>query len=282
MNKLPITVIVHTLNEEKNIKNCLESVIWADEILLIDNYSDDSTVEIAKHYTDNIIFCKRMGYSEPARKFAVEKATNEWILILDADEMVPLKMKNHLEKILNEDLADVVSIPHNNYFFGYLMQYTGWGALQDMHNRFYKKSFVEISRKIHSHPIISKDARILTINDPDEGFVHFNYIDVEHFIKKMNRYTTIEAKALFEAGEDLNSRQLVLRIFDEFKLRYLSFRGYKDGFNGLSMSLMMAMYRLTVYMKLKLMQNFKSYEPREEVVKKYQKIADEIIDEYKK
>jgi glycosyltransferase involved in cell wall biosynthesis len=280
MNKLPISVIVHTLNEEKNIRNCLESVKWADEVLLIDNYSDDKTVEIAQGYTDKIFYCPRMGFAEPARKFAIEKASNEWVLILDADEMVPFQMMNKLVTIINDDAGDVVSIPHNNYFFGHLMQYTGWGPIQDMHFRFYKKSYVVHSGKIHSEPVIDETARIISIEKPEEGFIHFNYMDVEQFIDKMNRYTTIEAKVLYDANEDLNSRQLFLRIFDEFKLRYISFKGYKEGFTGLSMSLMMAMYRLSVYMKLKTMRNCNSNDPRTTVKGEYQKIADKIMDEY--
>lgn len=282
MKKLPVSIIVHTLNEESNIRNCLESVKWADEIIIIDNYSDDRTVEIARNYTDKIFSYERMGYSDPARKFAVEQTSNEWVLVVDADEMVPLKMKLKLQSIVFEDLADVVSLPHNNYFYGYKMQKTGWGPLQDMHNRFYKKSKVKLAVKIHSQPELVENARLMIVNDPDEGFVHFNYIDVEHFIGKMNRYTTIEAKGLYESGEDVNSRQLVLRIFGEFKLRYISFKGYQEGFPGLSMSLMMAMYRLTVYMKLKLMRNYKAKEPRNEVLKEYQNIADGIIDDYEK
>jgi len=152
--------------------------------------------------------------------------------------------------------------------------------MQNLHYRFYKKSYVEVNNKVHSEPVIAEDARLISIENPEEGFIHFNYMDVEHFIEKMNRYTTLEAKLLYDAGEDLNSRQLVLRIFGEFKLRYISFKGYKEGFNGLSMSLMMAMYRLSVYMKLKTMRNCKSNDPRTEVRKEYQEIADKIMDEY--
>jgi len=282
MKKLTITVIIHTYNEEKNIKNCLESVKWADDIVLIDNYSNDRTVEIAARYTDRIFYIERTGLAEQARKFAVDQAQNEWVLVVDADEMVPPLMKLKLESIVNQDLGDVVSIPHNNYFFGSKMERTGWGPLQDTHLRFYKKSCVNLSQKVHSEPELSESARIFSITNPDEGFVHFNYFDVEQFIEKMNRYTSIEAVGLYKAGEDLNSRQLFFQVFGEFKLRYFSFKGYKEGFTGLSMSLMMAAYRLTVLMKLKLMRNYSSDKPRAEVRKEYQKIADSIIGEYEK
>lgn len=282
MKKLGITVIIHTYNEEKNLKNCLESVKWADDIVLIDNYSDDRTVEIAKDYTERIFYIERTGLAEQARKFAVDQASNEWVLIVDADEMVPPMMKLKLESIVNEDLGDVVSIPHNNYFFGSKMERTGWGPLQDTHLRFYKKSYVNLSQKVHSEPEIAESARIFRITNHYEGFVHFNYFDVEQFIDKMNRYTSIEAEGLYDAGEDLNSRQLFFRVFGEFKLRYISFKGYKEGFTGLSMSLMMAAYRLSVLMKLKLMRSKKSKKPGSVVRKEYQKIADNIIDEYEK
>ena len=85
-----ISILIHTLNEERNIRNCLETVKWADEIIIIDMYSDDRTVEITKEYTDKIFYHERMGYADPARQFGLEKATHEWVLQVDADELVPL------------------------------------------------------------------------------------------------------------------------------------------------------------------------------------------------
>jgi len=140
MDKLPVSVLVHTLNEEKNIRNCLETVKWADEIIIVDMYSDDKTTEIASEYTDKIFYHERMGYADPARQFGLEKASNEWILILDADELVPLKLKKRLETIIEEDLGDIISIPRNNYFFGKVMRHTGWGPLQDTLHRFSRKN----------------------------------------------------------------------------------------------------------------------------------------------
>ena len=213
---MEISVIIHTFNEERNIRNCLETVKWADEIIIVDMYSDDKTVEIAKEYTDKIYFFERVGYVEPARQFALEKATHEWILVVDADELVPLKLKNKLIEIMEKDLADVVFIPCNNYFFGRLMQGTGWGALQDYHPRFFKKNFVSFSEGIHAKFRINKDARIYYIDDPETGFIHFNYIDVEHFLDKLNRYTTIEAKNMFKGIKPaLNLGKLLLRFLIE-------------------------------------------------------------------
>lgn len=282
MSKPQISVVIHTLNEEKNIRNCLETVKWADEIVIVDMYSDDKTVDIARNYTDKIFFFERCGYVEPARHFALEKASHEWILNVDADELVPKKLRDKLLNIMSEDAADAVYVPHNNYFFGDLVKYTGWGASQDFHLRFFKKSCVESTNNDHIHSFLNmkEGLRKYKIEDPNEGFIHFNYIDVEHFIEKMNRYTTIEAKNLFDAGEDINSKQLLRRVLGEFKFRYMDLKGYKEGFRGFSLSMLMALYRLVTYVKLKLMKEHDSKNPREEIREKYNIIADEIIEEY--
>lgn len=282
MNKLPISVLVHTLNEQKNIRNCLETIKWADEIIIVDMYSDDKTVEIAEQYTDKIYYHEKMGYADPARQFGLEKASNQWVLIVDADELVPLKLKKKLEQIIKEDLGDIISVPHNNYFFGKLMEYTGWGPLQDTHHRFFKKDYVFISDKIHSTFSEREDARIYEINDVEEGFIHFNYVDVEHFLEKLNRYTTIEARALFEAGQDIEFKTVINQIFSEFKKRYITLKGRKDGFRGFSLSFLMSVYRLVIYAKLKLMREYNSPNPAEKIEKEYDKLAVEVRSEYKR
>jgi glycosyltransferase involved in cell wall biosynthesis len=280
MDKLPVSVLVHTLNEEKNIRNCLETVKWASEIVIIDMYSDDKTTEIASEYTDNIFYHERMGYADPARQFGLEKASNSWVLILDADELVPCKLKEKVEMIITEDLGDIISIPHNNYFFGKLMRYTGWGPLQDTHHRLFKKEYLSINDKIHSTFIEREDARIYEITDENEGFIHFNYLDVEHFLDKLNRYTTIEARALLKAGEDIKFRAVTGQIFSEFRKRYFKLQGRKEGFRGFSLSFLMSAYRLVTYAKLKLMKEYKSDNPSHKIQEEYDKLARDVIAEY--
>lgn len=279
-SSLPVSILIHTLNEEKNIKNCLESVKWADEIIIVDMYSDDKTVDIAKEYTDHIFLHERMGYADPARQFGLDQASHNWILIVDADELVPLKLKKRMEIIINEDLGDIISVPHNNYFFGHLMEFTGWGPLQDTHHRFFKKDFVYISDKIHSTFTEREDARIYEIKDPEEGFIHFNYLDVEHFLDKLNRYTTIEARALFKEGKDIRFRTVVNQIFSQFRKRYFTLGGRKEGFRGFSLSFLMSVYRLVTYAKLKLIKEYDSPNPIGKIEKEYNKIAEDVLEEY--
>jgi Glycosyltransferases involved in cell wall biogenesis len=196
---MKISVLINTLNEEKNIRNCLESVKWADEIVIVDMYSDDRTLEIAMEYTDKIFFFEKMGYADPARQFALEQASCEWVLVLDADEIVPLKLKNRLQEVMEKDLGDVVNIPHNNYFAGKQIQHMGWGPMQDMHPRFFRKKYLHFGDRIHDFINISEEARHYNLTDPQEGFIHFSYLDFEHYIDKaLNHYTSIEARNIFE------------------------------------------------------------------------------------
>jgi glycosyltransferase involved in cell wall biosynthesis len=282
MTKPKISVIINTFNEERNIRNCLETVKWADEIIVVDMYSDDKTVEIAKEYTDKIYFFERMGYVEPARKYALEKAKNEWVLLVDADEITPLKLKNKLVEIMEKDLADVVYIPFNTYFFGRLMKGTGWGPLQDVHPRFFKKSFVSFSSAVHSFFNISDKARVFYITDPEYGFIHFNYIDVEHFLEKLNRYTTIEAKNMYDGIKPVPTLpNFLIKLIKEFFGRFIKKKGYADGIYGFSLSILMVAYHVSGFLKYKIMKEYNSKEPREKIISKYNEIAKKIIEEYK-
>ena len=123
-----ISVVINTFNEEKNIKGCLESVKWVDEIVVVDMYSDDRTVQIVQDYTDKIFMHKRVGHVEPARNFAISKATGDWVLVLDADERVPRSLATKLKQIVRENPHGVsaVSFPRKNVFFNKWIRHTGW------------------------------------------------------------------------------------------------------------------------------------------------------------
>jgi len=277
-----ISVVINTFNEEKNIRNCLESVKWADECIVVDMHSDDRTVAIAQEYTSIIFMHERIGYVEPARKFAVEKTSNEWVLIIDADEMVPKKLKDFLINIAVSDQVDVVLIPRENYFWGHLMQATGWSALQDMQLRFFKKSFIIFDDKIHSRPKLRPGYRGYTITDESCGFTHFNYLTPEHFIEKLNKYTTIEARNRFERGEKFSENKFFAEAHNEVMSRRNAGKGIQaDGFHGQYLSAIMGMYRLTTGIKLKLLEQYDNQVVEECIRQEYAQIASGIIQEYK-
>lgn len=281
MKKNNISVIINTLNESKNIRNCLESVKWADEIVLVDMYSDDNTIEIAREYTDKIFFHKRIGYADPARQFALEQVSNEWVLMIDADEMVTRELANKLLSISLEGRLDAIWVPRENYFFGKKIINTGWGALKDKQMRFFRKNAIRYTEKIHDFVNIEKNAIVYTISDPSYSIIHFNYVDIEHFIDKLNRYTTIEAKHKYNSNVRESLLKSLIGMVFEFIKRYFLYKGYKDGFEGFYLSLFMSFYKLASDAKFHLMKKYNVENTKDAISTEYNKKAAEIIDKYK-
>lgn len=277
---IPISVLIHTLNEEKNIRNCLECVKWADDIVIIDMYSEDNTVTIAREYTDRIYMHKRVRYVEPARQFGLQQTRNDWVLVVDADELVSKSLRDRLIEIMNSNQYDAVKIPHKNYFFGYAMQGTGWGALQDKHIRFFKKKYMSYGNRIHGSPLLSNEARVYDLNDEECSFIHFNYLDVEHFLEKLNRYTTIEAENNWDAGDPINKPRILRRMFREIWKRFIKMKGYRDGFQGFVLAWLMASYQASSALKHYLMQKYHTKNIRSEILRKYDELAREELKKY--
>ncbi len=275
-----VSVLINTLNEERNIRRCLESVKWADEIVVVDMHSDDRTIEIAREYTDRIHLHPRMGYADPARQFALDQASHDWVLVVDADELVPLALSERLLAIAASEPFDAVLIPHRNYIFGRLMAGSGWAPLQDMHVRFFKKTMMSYGNRVHRFAQLDPSARIYRLLDPDCGFIHFNYLDVEHFLSKLNRYTTIEAENEFQAGVPFNLRRTLLRAAWEVVNRLVFKRGYRDGFQGLVLASLMVSYRLAAAEKLRLMHLHGSTAVADGIHQGYDEVAARVLAEY--
>ncbi|MBU2699028.1 glycosyltransferase involved in cell wall biosynthesis [Sporomusaceae bacterium BoRhaA] len=282
MSNPAISVIVHTLNEEKNIRTCLECLKWADEIVIIDMYSDDDTVQISLEYTDKIFMHERMRYVEPARKYGLNQAKNEWVLVVDADELVPVELRDVLLKIATENRYDAVSIPRRNYFFGHYMLQTGWNALQDRQLRFFKKQYMHYTSHIHSSVQLSPQAKVYDIKDEKCSFIHFNYIDVEQFIDKLNRYTTIEAENGWDNRDEFSKGRVYRHIFREFKNRFIRDKGYKDGFQGFLLALLMCTYRASAGFKRYFMEEYNTKNVSEEIIMQYNELAKLEIKKYSK
>jgi glycosyltransferase involved in cell wall biosynthesis len=277
--KQKISVVINTLNEEENISYALRSVhLWADEIVVVDMHSIDRTVEIARDFGAKVFFHEPIGFSEPARAFAISQSTGDWVLILDADELIPAALSQKLLKIAVNDTADVIVIPMLNYLLGAPLLHTGWGPEQAKHARFFKRGMLQTNSKIHDYLKPVPGARIFELTyQPDCAMVHFNYIDVKQFIEKLNRYTTIEAKQAYERGDHYTLFKMLLYAIKEFLSRYIKNQGYLDGWRGFYISVMMGFYRLSTSMKLK---ELEVNSTRSAIERFYQHEAEAIIDTY--
>lgn len=242
-----ISVVINTLNEEKAVRRVVESVKWANEVLICDMFSEDKTVEIARKSGAKVILHKKVNYVEKVRNFAISKALNEWILVLDPDEEIPESLKDRLIKIASRGQVDYVRIPRKNIIFGRFMRGAMWWP--DYNIRFFKKGSVQWTDEIHRPP----ETKGVCLDLPAEeefAVIHHNYQTLDQFIERMNRYTTVEAKALLEQGYQFNWRDLIEKPLSEFLSRFFATKGYQDGLHGLALSLLQAFSFLCVYLKI--------------------------------
>lgn len=250
--RVPVSVVINTLNEERNLPFALRSVCpWADEVVVCDMQSDDRTVEIARSYGATVCFHERVGFADPARAYAISQARHDWVLVLDADELIPRELSAVIARLVAGDEAEVFRIPRLNYLLGAPLRHLGWGPDQDAQLRLFKKSSVNVTPDIHNFFHVKEGAREKRLRYAESGaIVHFNYIDLTHFIEKLNRYASIEAKQAFARGERASFRKALTSSLREWASRYLRNGGTKEGWRGLYLTAMMSMYRFAIQGKL--------------------------------
>ena len=247
-----ISVVVNTLNEERRLPYALRSVeSWADEIVVVDMGSDDGTVSVAERFGARVFTHARTGFVEPARAFACAQARGNWVLVLDADELIPSPLARRLRQVAETEDADVVRLPRLNYLLGRPVLHSGWNPGRDRHVRFFRPGCVELSARIHEPPRPLPTARVLDLPaGPGLAIVHFNYADVSHFLQKLDRYTGVEAAQARERGERAGRWRAAAAAAREWGVRYLGHGGYRDGWRGFHLCLFMAFYRLVTFAKL--------------------------------
>lgn len=271
-----ISVVINTLNEEANIKRAMASVAWADEIVVCDMYSEDKTVEIAKKLGAKVVYHKKADYVEPARNFALSKASGDWILVLDADEEIPDHLAKRLKEIAQKmKQIDVIQIPRKNIIFGKWMKASMWWP--DYQVRFFKAGKVRWRNEIHSKPKVTGENLEL---EPEEkwAIIHYNYNSLSQYIDRMNRYTAIEAKELVGKGYKFCWEDLIQKPISEFLSRFFVSSGYKDGLHGLALSLLQAASFLAVYLKVWEIEGFKQQELNMEELKTVKTKAGEELE----
>lgn len=243
-----ITAIINTLNEEKNIERAIKSLNFVDEIIVCDMYSDDDTAVIAKKLGAKIIFHKRVGYVEPARNFAISKASHEWVLILDGDEQIPESLANYLKEIAAKNVvATFLEIPRKNIIFGKWMKASSWWP--DYNIRFFKLGFVEWGNKIHRPPKTTGQGIKLSAEER-WAIIHHNYENLSQYLLRMIRYSEIQAKELRQDNFEFDWKDLIKKPLSEFLGRFFANRGFEDGLHGFVLSLLQAFSELIVYCRL--------------------------------
>ncbi len=253
--KQKISVVINTLNEEQNLPYALRSVrSWVDEIVVVDMYSDDRTVEIAKQYGAKVYQHERILAFDAARKFAIEQATNSWILVLDADEEITAALSIAIREIIACNNYDVINLPRANLALsGFAPHESGY---PEYHPRLFRKPNINLNdytAKIHTFFDFIQGSRYITIKGsyPELCMLHFTNPTVTFFIDKINGYTTIEANQRYANPTNLLLIYLVaIKTLKAFVVHYIKRRGFLDGWRGFWLSIIFVIYEFLVASKI--------------------------------
>ncbi len=232
-----LSVIIIIKNEANHLKNCLESVRWADEIIVLDSGSTDNSIEIAKQYTPHVYSdADWQGYSVQKQR-ALDKATGDWVLNVDADEVVSEALKLKLQAIMQSSLQsgniDGCRIPIQMVFYGKLMKYT---ASPRRHVRFYKrKNAMYCGSIVHENIVLPKTSRIIQLKEP---LLHYSFQDLSHALYKMNRYTSYTARERLVKRKPVTLTQAILKSIWMFFKGYIIKGGFMDGKPGFVLAIL--------------------------------------------
>jgi glycosyltransferase involved in cell wall biosynthesis len=273
-----ISVVINTLNEEHNIGNVIMSVrSWVTEVIVVDMESDDATAQIARGLGAKVFSYPRVVNFDAARVAGVQHATSDWILLMDADELIPFDLSRQLLCLAAAGDADAYSIPRLNYFSGAPLRHAGWGPEQDRQLRFYRRGSVSLNDVLHAHIKANAGTRVDNLKyTPETCILHFNYKDSGQFVSKLNKYTSLTALQLKDRCRERDKSLLLVPIW-EFLDRYLRKSGYRSGWRGFYYSFMMAAYRMTQAAKIR---EIRSGCDSEGSAALYQRIAGEIVNRY--
>lgn len=241
MSKVAVIMVVR--NEEKRLAVCLEKLRWADEIIVMDQASDDQTAAIARHFTDKVYNVSNKGYCEPDRKLAVSMASSDWIFYCDPDEIVSPELAQEIKNAVNKPAFEAYSVLRKNYIFGRLMRFGG--HQNDWQLRLFKKGVVTYTDRIHEKPSVAGETGKLGC-----ALSHYSTESLVAYCRKLDNYTNIEVDCLLKEGREFSSKRLVFEPMLRFFRQYFWQQGFRDGREGFIFYCLSAFYIFLKYAKL--------------------------------
>lgn len=238
-----LSTVIITLNEEKNLPKCLESVKSLDgEIILVDSGSTDKTLEIARNYGAKIYFRNLDNFANQ-KNWGVTKAVGNWILAVDADEEIPVELAKEIGEAIKESRYKGYLIPRRNFILGKEIKYSRWSP--DTHIWLWQKNSGKWFGDVHEEVQIKGDIGLLK-----NSKIHNSHKSVNEFIKANNLYSTLEARSLFEKNIRFSFWKMIWKACFEFCIRFFYKEGFLDGKYGFVLAYLMSVYKLSVWIKL--------------------------------
>lgn len=241
-----ITALVITHNEEANIDACLRSLAFATALLVVDSGSTDNTCAIARSLGATVEYHPWAGYAEQ-KNYAHTLVKTDWVLSIDADERVSPELREEILGLLNAlpPNSPVVAyrIPIRDWMFGKFVRYGSWP--HQRHIRLYRSGKVRWVGTVHEWQEI--DGPIDSLSQP---ILHYSHTTIGKFIEKLNKYTELEAQAMFAQGQRVSLTAAVLGAVRAFLGQYVRLQGFRDGGHGLILAVLMAVYYFVARAKL--------------------------------
>lgn len=245
MEKIPLSIAIITKNEEDNLRACLQSISFARQIIVVDSGSTDATLQIATQFGCEIYSEAWLGFG-PQKQLAINKCSEPWILVLDADERIPLKTAEVIKKIITDHGMKKVgfSFPRKNYFQGRWIKHAGWWP--DRIIRLFRKESGRIT-SVAVHEAVEVDGFIGALDVPIE---HFTESRLSKILQKIDKYSTLGAEEAFREGKRSSTIGAFLRAFFTFFQDYFLRGGMLDGTPGLTLAVTDSINKFFKYAKL--------------------------------
>lgn len=242
-----IAAVVLTYNEQRHITACLETVRWADKVIVFDSFSTDQTVSLAGTSGAIVIQHPFANFAQQ-RNAALEAVGTGWVFFIDADERCTDELAVEIRTVAELDDHPVWAVPRDNYLFGRLTRGAGW--YPDFQARLFRvgRAVFDPLREVHE---VAKF--VGTMGYLHHTLAHYNYDTIAQFHDKQRKYAELDAGILYKQGMHPKSRNYVLQPLREFRRRFFSLKGYKDGLHGLRLSLLLAYYNYDMYRRLERM-----------------------------
>jgi glycosyltransferase involved in cell wall biosynthesis len=239
-----LVAVVLTKDEERHLPECLRSLSWADECLVFDSLSTDRTVSIAREMGARVIEHPFVNYPLQ-RQAALEAAGGDWVFFVDADERCTPELAAEIQEVVRNESPVGWWVPRKNIIVGRWIQHSGWYPDYQLRLMRPSRARYDPSREVHETVVLEGQEDHL-----QSELLHFNYESWGEFLSKQGRYARFDAMMLWRDGIRARPHNFVLQPLREFRRRYLTLDGYRDGMHGFILACLMGYYQVLVYAKL--------------------------------
>ncbi len=246
-----LKAVILTLNEERHIQECIESLRWCDSIVVFDSFSQDATIALAQKAQVEVLQHPFENYAQQ-RNAALDMVDADWIFFVDADERATPELGKEIQETLAQQKIPVGWwVPRHNYIMGHRMRGTGWWP--DHQLRLLRRGYVHYERAVHEVAVLNGEQGYL-----NEAMAHYNYDTLKHFINKQRRYLNYDVNVLVQENIQPKFYTPYTQGLRHFWWRFVTLNGWQDGVYGILLSTLMAYYEMLKYQRVRKAQKTKS------------------------